>query len=153
MAEHELHVGRLANHTQKRSHRRQVQHIEQAPHPHATDLFVMGKRQLQWPVQGVVSGIEHGVDGQRNETFHVTTATPVHPSIAHGRLERRNGPGLPRRRHHVGVAGQQDPGQLTRTGAGEQVGLLAALILDDQRLDTLAQQQLAHVLDQGQVRF
>nr|GEY87539.1 hypothetical protein [Tanacetum cinerariifolium] len=47
VAQYKLHVGRFADHAEKRPHRGQVQHVEQASHAHATDLLVMGQRQLQ----------------------------------------------------------------------------------------------------------
>ncbi|MNF75590.1 hypothetical protein D3C85_1058590 [compost metagenome] len=113
----------------------------------------MGQRQLQRPTQRMIGGIEHGVDSQRDKALHIATATAIDPTVLHGRLKRRKGPGLPRCRHHVGMAGEQNPRHLPRTGTGEQVGLFAAGVLDDQRLDALGQQQIAHVLNQGHVRF
>ena len=151
--EHELHVGRLTDHAQKRPYRRQVQHVEQTPHTDTADLFVMGQRQLQWPVQGMVGGIEHGVDSQRDKALHIATATAINPPVLHRRLKRREGPGLARCRYHIGVPGQQNPRHFPWTGTGEQVGFFTGGILDDQRLDALGQQQIAHVLDQGHVRL
>ncbi|MCY1446865.1 hypothetical protein D9M71_634560 [compost metagenome] len=51
------------------------------------------------------------------------------------------------------MPGQQDARHVARTDAGEQVGLASALVLDDQRFDTLARQQLADVVDQRQIRL
>lgn len=153
MPEHELHARGFADQAQERPHRRQVQHVQQAAHADATDFLVMGQRQLQRPAQGAVGGIEHGVYGQGDKPLHVAAAAPVEAPALLGDLERRQGPGLAGDGHHVGMPGQQDPWQLPRPGAGEQVGLAPAFVLDDQRLDALAQQQLAHVFDQRQVRL
>ncbi|MCY1357349.1 hypothetical protein D9M69_438390 [compost metagenome] len=151
VAKHELHIGRLTNDAQEGSHWGQVQHVEQTAHANATDLLIMGQGQLQRPAEGVVCRLEHRIDCQGDKTLHVAAATAVDPAVAHGCLERRDRPGLARRGHHVGVPGQQHARHLTRAGAGEQVGLASALVLDDQRLDALAEQQVAHILDERQV--
>jgi hypothetical protein len=51
------------------------------------------------------------------------------------------------------MPGQQNPRAILWANTGEQVGLAPALVFDDQRIDTLARQQVAHVVNQRQVRF
>ncbi len=149
----ELHQGRLADHAQERTYRCQMQDIEQPPHADAADLFVMGQRQLQRARQGHVRSIEHRVDSQGDKALHVAGATAVDAPVTQGRLKRWHRPRLTGRRNHVGVAGQQHARHFPRAGAGEQVGFLAGLVLDDQRLDAFAGQQFADVFDQRHVRL
>jgi hypothetical protein len=113
----------------------------------------MRQGQLQRTTQRAAGGLEHGVDRQGDKALHVTAATAVDPPILDCRLEGRQRPGLARRRHHIGMPGQQKARHIAWAGAGEQVGLAPALVLDDQRLDALAQQQLADVFDQRQIRL
>ena len=153
VAEDELHLGRFADEAQERPQRRQVQHVEQAAHTDAADFLVMRQRQLQRPAQRGVGGLEHGVDRQGDKAFHVAAAAAVDPPVLQRRLERRHAPGLAGGGHHVGVPGQQDPRHIARASAGEQIGLAPALVLDDQGLDAFAQQQLAYIFDQRQVRL
>ncbi|RMR99929.1 hypothetical protein ALP75_202242 [Pseudomonas syringae pv. actinidiae] len=148
-----LHQRRFADHAQEWTHRRKVQHVQQTPHADAADFLIVGQGQLQRTQQGHVCRIEHGVDRQRNKALHVAGATAIDTAVAQGGLERRHRPRLAGSRHHVGVAGKQHARHITRAGAGEQVGLFAGLVLDDQRLDALAGQQLADVFDQCHVRL
>ena len=145
------HLGGLADNAQPRAcfHARQMpDHGQDAP---AAQLFVVGKRDVHGLGQAAALHFRHPCQNRRDKAFHVGGAAPIQPVVGDPGFEGVLAPVLPVDRHHIGVAGKDDPGNILRPQHRQQVCLGAFLVFEQAAGDTVALQVILHEGDQMQV--
>ena len=76
---------------------------------------------------------------------------PIEPAVALRQLEGIAGPVLAVDRHHVGVAREHDAARDVRADGGEEIGLLARLVVDPEMRNAPAVEIVLDEFDQGNV--
>ena len=142
---------RLADDAEPRFQCDIVQHGDKIAHAQTPDLLVVGKGKVQRLLQLFLRRLQRCGDGAGDETLHVGRAAAVEAAVRLAHLKRRYGPVLAVRRHHVGVAGEDDAIIGFRADRGEQVCLLSGGIGDDLAGDPEIVQQAGDMIDQRPV--
>ena len=119
------------------------QDLRQRLRAQASDLFVVGKGEMDGP-----TGRAFGEGGRHrhrrgNETLHVAGAAPVKPAVAFHHLERVACPVLVGDRHHVRMTRKQDAPGALRADGREKVRLgsgRVAVHLDARRAEPVGEE-------------
>lgn len=151
VAEHRLEFGGLADQAQGRLVRPLRQRGEQRAHAQATDLFVVGERQVHRKAQRLREERRHGRQHRSDETLHIGGASPVKAAIVLGQMKRIIGPGLPVDRHHIGVPRQHHAAPIVRAEGGKQVGLGAFGVMEQLTFHAKAGQVILDEANERQV--
>jgi hypothetical protein len=88
MADHDVHLGRLADEARDRSRLPRGDLRDHAAHPPATDLLVIGERQMQRLLQRRIEHVRHRREAARHIALHVGRSAPVEPAVAFDQPER-----------------------------------------------------------------
>jgi hypothetical protein len=146
------HLGRLANDRQTRARAALGQGPDQRRDPEAADLLVKAEGEVKGHAKRALERLRHQRQHQRDEAFHVGRAAPVEAVGAPGQAKRVAVPVLPRDRHDIGVAGQDDAAALGRADRREQIGLFPSGVVGQGAADAVAVEIVGDPVDQRQVR-
>jgi DNA topoisomerase VI subunit B len=88
VADHDIHLGRLADEARDRPRRPRGDLRDHAAHAPATDLLVIGERQMQRLLQRRAEHVRHCRKAARHIALHVGRSAAVELAVAFGELER-----------------------------------------------------------------
>ena len=148
----DVHVGRFADNARRRLGDPCQHVLDQPRDAQGADLFVIGQRVVHRDLEIAIAKHLGERQRDRDERFHVCCAAPVEPVVPPGYRVGIDRPFLAGHGNDVGVAGQNDAGAVRRSDRGEQVGLLARVVIGKVGFDPKFGQIFANEFDQRQVR-
>ena len=148
-----LEPGRLADDHGARGGQVPAEAGDRVHHAETGRLLVVGEQDVDRRLHIHRQEVGHERERERVEAFHVDGATAIGAPVLDPQRERIRGPGLPRDRHHVGVAREHDPAAIGRTDGGVDRGLIARRALIAHIGHAPALQIILDEVDQRQVRL
>ncbi len=151
VADDDLHLGWLADESTERPYFLLRDLGKHRPHADATDLLVIGDRQMNRHCQLRFQHLRHHREAYRDKALHVGGAAAVELAVAFEQLERIMAPVLAHDRHHVGMPRQHEARTILRPDRDPERSLLSGLVGDALALDAEESEIALDMGDQGEV--
>ena len=148
-----LQFRRLPDDAQQRRLRSAAQHLHQAMHADATDFLIVRKREMQRCFQIEGLGLEARRNRSGDETFHVSSPSPIQAAILPRHRKGRYGPDLPIDWNYIGVPRQHHARRIASPDRRKKISLPPIRARDDREFDFMRLQEFGNKLNKSKVRI